>query len=70
MLLEDGIMSGDFEKNFAVHDSLKFGITEQFTEAGLRKISDDYIRLGFITSMSTVDDVMAKARTPIPEFAE
>lgn len=65
MLIEEGLNSEDVEMNVAVNKSLAFGPTDAATETGLERIADAYIRLGIITSMDNVDDVMAKAWTPI-----
>lgn len=68
MLLDDGIMTGGFEKNFAVHSSLNFGITENDNEKSLRDYASDYIRLGLLTKYNNTEDVMKKVWTPIPNY--
>ncbi len=68
MLIEDGIMTGGFEKNFAVHSSLNFGIRDNDNERSLRDYADTYIRLGLLTKYKNVDDVMNIIWTPLPEF--
>lgn len=65
MLLDEGLNSGDFQKNVEINISMQFGLTDEFTENGLQQIAEDYIRLGLITAMDQVDDVMAKAWTPV-----
>ncbi len=68
MLIDDGIMTGGFEKNFAVHTSLNFGIKENDNEKSLYQYAKDYIRLGLLTKYKNADDVMKKVWTPIPEY--
>ena len=68
MLIDDGIMTGGFEKNYAVHTSLNFGITENDNEKSLRDYAADYIRIGLLTKYNNVDDVMKKVWTPIPKY--
>lgn len=69
MLIEDGIMTGGFEKNFAVHSSLNFGITENDNEKSLRDYYvPTYIRLGLLTKTKDVNEVMNKIWTPIPNY--
>ena len=69
MLIEDGIMTGGFEKNFAVHSSLNFGISESDNEKCLKDYYvPTYIRLGLLTKTDKVDEVMKKIWTPIPKY--
>ena len=64
-LIDEGLNSGDFQKNLEFNISLKFGVpTNEFTEKALRNIVEDYIRLGIITATQDVDEVMAKVWTP------
>lgn len=57
-------MTGEKENQLAFWDSLHFGLSDAFTEAALREIAEDYIRLGIITDTDlTVDDVMEMAWT-------
>lgn len=65
MLLDEGLNSGDFDKNVEINKSLQFGLTDEFTEAGLRYIADAYLRLGIITATDDIEEVMAKAWTPM-----
>lgn len=65
MLIDLGLNSDDLEMNTAINDALNFGLEDDFTEEGLRYIADAYIRLGIITSTSDVEEVMAKAWTPV-----
>ena len=50
MLLDDGKIGGDYDMNLELWNTLKFGLTDEYTKAGLEQIIDDYIRLGLITS--------------------
>ena len=65
MLIDEGLNSDDFDMNVILNDSLKFGLTNDFTGEALEKIVDDYIRLGLITSTDNADEVMEKAWTPL-----
>ena len=42
-------------------------LDDDFTETSLRGVVSRYIRLGLITSMTDIDEVMAKAWTPVPD---
>ena len=65
-MIDDGKLSGTFEKNIACWNSLHFGLSDAFTERALREITEDYLRLGLITNTDlTVDEIMEKAWTPI-----
>lgn len=65
-MIEDGKLSGTFEKNIECWDSLHFGLSDAFTERALREITEDYLRLGLITNTElTVDEIMEKAWTPV-----
>ena len=64
LLLDDNKITGDFDMNVKLWNELKFGLTDEFTEAGLREIVDDYIRLGLITAYDDTDEVMKKVWTP------
>lgn len=65
MLIEEGLNSEDYEMNVEINTSLQFGLTDEFTEGGLRQVAEDYIELGIITSTKDVEEVMAKAWTPV-----
>lgn len=57
-------MTGEKENQLAFWDSLHFGLSDAFTEAALREIAEDYLRLGIITDTDlTVDDIMEMACT-------
>jgi len=64
-LFEENMLSGDYDMNVMLNNSLQFGLGEKFTERTLRETVENYVRLGLITSMSDVDAIMAKAWTPV-----
>ena len=64
-LMEMGWNSGDFEMNVMLNNSLQFGVSDSCTEASLRKITENYVRLGLINSMDNVDEIMELAWTPV-----
>ncbi len=65
-MIDDGKLSGSYEKNIECWNTLHFGLSDAFTERALREIADDYLRLGLISDSSlTVDEIMEKAWTPI-----
>ena len=64
MLLDDGKISGDYDMNLELWNTLKFGLTDEYTKAGLEQIIDDYIRLGLITSTKDADALLEKAWHP------
>ena len=59
-------MTGEQAVQQEFWDSLHFGLSDAFTEQSLRKIAEDYLRLGIITKKDlTVDEVMDMAWTEI-----
>lgn len=64
LLLDDEKISGDFDMNVELWNQLKMGLTDDFTETGLRKIVEDYLRLGLIVSMDDADEIMDMAWNP------
>ena len=59
-------MTGKQEDQQEFWDSLHFGLSDAYTEQSLRRIADDYIRLGVITKQGlSTDDVMKMAWTNI-----
>ncbi len=57
-------MTGDKDIQLAFWDGLHFGLSDKFTEASLRQIAEDYLRLGIITNKDlTVDEIMDMAWT-------
>ncbi len=65
-MMDDGKLSGSYEKNIECWNSLHFGLSDAFTERALREITEDYLRLGLITNTDlTADEIMAKAWNPV-----
>lgn len=64
-LLDHTWNKGDYDMNVMINDSLQFGTTDAFTEAGLREIVESYVRLGLIKNMDNVDEIMELAWTPL-----
>ena len=64
-LMEQGWNSGDFDMNVMLNNSLQFGVSDATTEASLRNITENYIRLGLIKNMDNVDEIMALAWTSL-----
>ena len=64
-LLERGWNGGDYEMNVMLNNSLQFGTADAYTEASLREITENYVRLGLITNMDNVDEIMDLAWTPV-----
>lgn len=71
MLLDDGMITGEFDKNLELWNTLQWGVcTDEFTEKALTKLVDDYIRIGLITSMDDPEKVMDMVWNPLaPEAA-
>lgn len=67
MLLEQGWNSGDYDMNVMLNNSLQFGVSEETTSETLREIVEKYIRLGLITGMDDVDEVMNLAWSPLSD---
>lgn len=65
ILLDDGKMSGDFDMNVELWNTLNFGLTDDFTQKGLEETTNTYLRLGLITSTDSLDDVMEAAWHPL-----
>lgn len=65
ILLDDNQMSGDIEMNIELWNTLKFGLTDEYTEQGLETIINDYIRLGLITATDDADALLSKAWHPL-----
>lgn len=64
-MYDENMMSGDFDMNVMLNNSLQFGLAQDFTENSLRGVVEKYVRLGLITSMDNVDEIMAKCWTPV-----
>ncbi len=65
LLLERGWNGGDYEMNVMINNSLQFGLDQEFTGTSLRDVAERYVRLGLITSMDDVDEIMELAWTPV-----
>ncbi len=64
-MYDENMMSGDFDMNVMLNNSLQFGLEEGFTEKTLRETVEAYVRLDLITSTDDVNAVMEKAWTPV-----
>ena len=51
--------------NIMINGSLQFGLSDEFTGDTLKDFIGRYIRLGLITSMDNVDEVLELAWTPL-----
>ena len=58
LMLEHSLASGDRDMNIMINDSQQWGLSDEFTEANLREIVERYVRLGLITNMDNVDEIM------------
>ena len=65
LLLERGWNGGDYEMNVMINNSLQFGVDQDFTGNSLRDVTERYVRLGLITNMDDVDEIMSLAWTPV-----
>lgn len=65
LLIDMGLNSENLEMNTMLNSAIHFGLTDEFVEEGLNYIAEHYIKLGIITSTQDVEEVMAKAWTPI-----
>lgn len=65
VLMDMGWNGGNYEMNIMINNSLQFGLSDEFTGDTLRDFIERYIRLGLITSMDDVDEVLELAWTPI-----
>jgi len=63
--MDKGWNSGDFDMNVLLNNSLQFGVSDSCTEASLRNITENYVRLGLITNMSDVDEIMDLVWNPV-----
>ena len=64
-LMEKGWNGGDFDMNVLLNNSLQFGVSDSCTEASLRSITENYVRLGLITNMDNVDEIMELVWHPV-----
>ena len=65
LLLDRGWNGGDFDMNVMINDSLQFGLESDFTATSLKDVVGRYVRLGLITNMDNVDEIMELAWNPV-----
>ena len=65
LLLDRGWNGGDFDMNVMINNSLQFGLADDFTTVSLKDVVERYVRLGLITSMDDVDEIMDLAWNPV-----
>lgn len=65
MLLERGWNGGDYAMNVMINNSLQFGVSDEVTESALKEVVGRYVRLGLITNMDNVDEIMSLAWSPV-----
>ena len=65
MLLDQGWNGGNYDMNVMLNNSLQFGLAQDFTEVSLTDVVEKYVRLGLITNMDDVDEIMDIAWTPV-----
>ncbi len=65
LLLDRGWNGGDFDMNVMINNSLQFGLAQDFTATTLEDVVGRYVRLGLITNMDNVDEIMELAWTPV-----
>lgn len=71
MLLDVNQLSGSFEKNLELWNTLQFGLTDERTGDALARIIDDYIRLGLIPEGSmTKEEMLAAAWNPLATYMD
>ena len=58
LLLDRGWNGGDFDMNVMINNSLQFGLAQDFTAKTLEDVVGRYVRLGLITNMDNVDEIM------------
>ena len=56
---------GDFDMNVMINNSLQFGLADDFTAVSLKDVVGRYVRLGLITNMDNVDEIMDLAWNPV-----
>ena len=64
LLLDRGWNGGDYDMNVMINNALQFGVVEAFTGKALEEVVGRYVRLGLITSMNNVDEIMGLAWSP------
>ena len=65
LLLDRGWNGGDYEMNIMINNSLQFGLAQDFTAKTLEEVVGRYVRLGLITNMDDVAEIMELAWTPV-----
>ena len=65
LLLDRGWNGGDFDMNVMINNSLQFGLAQDFTATTLKDVVGRYVRLGLITNMDNVDEIMELAWIPV-----
>ena len=65
LLLDRGWNGGDFDMNVMINNSLQFGLAQDFTATTLKDVVGRYVRLGLITNMDNVDEIMELAWSPV-----
>ena len=65
LLLDRGWNGGDFDMNVMINNPLQFGLAQDFTETTLTDVVGRYVRLGLITNMDNVEEIMELAWTPV-----
>ena len=65
LLLDRGWNGGDFDMNVMINNSLQFGLAQDFTAKTLEEVVGRYVRLGLITNMDNVDEIMELVWHPV-----
>lgn len=65
LLLDRGWNGGDYDMNVMLNNSLQFGLGQDFTAKTLEEVVGRYVRLGLITNMDNVDEIMELAWSPV-----
>ncbi len=63
--IDAGLLTGDLDKMVECMESYQWGTVDNaFTERALQEITEDYIRIGLLTTMNDADKVMEKIWWP------
>ena len=65
LLLDRGWNGGDYDMNIMINNSLQFGLAQDFTATTLKEVVGRYVRLGLITNMDNVEEIMELAWIPV-----
>ena len=65
LLLDLGWNGGDYDMNVMLNNSLQFGLESGFTAKTLEEVVGRYVRLGLITNMDNVAEIMELAWNPV-----